>query len=187
MSNQKVWVEVQNGYRLPCPADCEKEIHDRMLACWKENPRERAGFRGLTAYFRNRSFALGTIEPYELAPTRLRGKLGSMAEENTSRAATLIAEAVKEGKQNVSGWRSSKANSGKKKPASRSSSLTSVTDKKPASSSKSNSSMQMSQKRQSEVSEAEFGAGENYVDFMGKVRLCVCVCIVCVCCVCVCV
>ena len=32
MNNNKVWVEVAAGYRLPCPEDCPKEIHDRMLS-----------------------------------------------------------------------------------------------------------------------------------------------------------
>ncbi len=32
MNNNKVWVEVTNGYRLPCPEGCDPEIHARMLA-----------------------------------------------------------------------------------------------------------------------------------------------------------
>jgi hypothetical protein len=173
MSNQKVWVEVQNGYRLPCPTDCEKEIHHRMMACWKENPHERSTFRGLTTYFRNRSFALGTIEHYELASTELRGKMASFAEENSSRAATLIADAVKEGKRNVSGdGKKKKKKSVKGKPnASRSSSLRSTTSN--TSSISSTSNLKPVRKKQSEVSETEFGMGENYVDFMGKVGGCV--------------
>jgi serine/threonine protein kinase len=31
-NNQKVWIEVQNGYRLPRPDTCPQEIYDRMLA-----------------------------------------------------------------------------------------------------------------------------------------------------------
>jgi hypothetical protein len=181
MSNQKVWVEVQNGYRLPCPADCEKEIHNRMVACWRENPHERAGFRGLTTYFRNRSFALGTIQPYELAPAQLRGKV---TDEHASRAANLIAAAVKEARQNAN------LNNKQKKPSNTSSSLTSA-DKSTASS----SSSSLIAKRQSKVSPEEFGMGQNYVDFLGKVCVGVCGCVgVCACvrvlvsvCVCVCV
>ena len=34
-SNQKVWVEVLAGYRLPCPEGCPQNVHDTMLQCWK--------------------------------------------------------------------------------------------------------------------------------------------------------
>jgi hypothetical protein len=168
MSNQKVWMEVQSGYRLPCPSECEKEIHDRMMSCWKENSHERPSFRGLAMYFRNRSVAIGTMATYEIAPAALRGRMASMADENTSRAASLIADAVKEGKRNVK-------KSGK---ASKSSNLTS-NKAKPVDSNKAgrnNSSSSISSsngakpiKKKSEISETEFGMGENYVDFMGKV------------------
>jgi hypothetical protein len=173
MSNQKVWVEVQNGYRLPCPAGCEKEIHDRMMACWRESPRERATFRGLTTYFRNRSFALGTIGTYEIAPTELGSKVASRLNSNTDRAAELISTAVKQGKQRVSVKRATgpkaKESKGKVRPGSLNSSSSSSGSLKP---------------KRPEISETEFGMGENYVDFMGKVRVCVfvSVCVrVCVC------
>ena len=32
LTNNRVWVEVTAGYRLPCPEGCEKEVHDRMLS-----------------------------------------------------------------------------------------------------------------------------------------------------------
>jgi hypothetical protein len=98
MTNQAVWIEIQAGYRLPCPADCEKEVYDRMMHCWKDNPHERPTFRGLTTFFRKKSFAHGTIAPYEIAPPRLRGVTATLVEENSSRSAALIAEAVQEGK-----------------------------------------------------------------------------------------
>jgi hypothetical protein len=68
MDNRKVWMEITSGYRLPCPAGCEQEIYQRMLACWKTNPHERASFRLLCQFFRNRSFALSTLPFYELPP-----------------------------------------------------------------------------------------------------------------------
>jgi hypothetical protein len=146
MSNQKVWVEVQNGYRLSCPAGCEKEIHNRMLACWKENPRERATFRGLTMYFRNLSFALGTIGPYEIAPVDFGGKLASRLNSNTDRAAELISGIVK-GKH------------GKQRKSSASA----------AGRTASNSSSNSSKPQKREISDSEFGMGVNYIDLMGKV------------------
>ena len=33
-SNQKVWVEVLAGYRLPCPDGCPQNVHNTMLQCW---------------------------------------------------------------------------------------------------------------------------------------------------------
>ena len=36
MNNQKVWIEVAAGYRLPCPDGCLKEVHGIMQQCWDE-------------------------------------------------------------------------------------------------------------------------------------------------------
>jgi serine/threonine protein kinase len=95
-TNQNVWIDIQSGYRLPCPAGCEKEVYDRMMHCWKDNPHERPTFRGLTIFFRKKSFAHGTIAPYEIAPILLRGATAALLEESSSRSAALIAEAVRE-------------------------------------------------------------------------------------------
>ena len=43
MNNQKVWIEVAGGYRLPCPDGCLKEIHGIMQHCWDE-PSSRPPF-----------------------------------------------------------------------------------------------------------------------------------------------
>lgn len=43
-SNQRVWVEVSAGYRLPCPESCSKAVYDLMLACWDETPGFRPSF-----------------------------------------------------------------------------------------------------------------------------------------------
>ena len=32
--NEKVWVQVLGGYRLPCPPGCPKAMHDIMARCW---------------------------------------------------------------------------------------------------------------------------------------------------------
>ena len=34
--NEKVWVFVVGGYRLPCPIECPKKLHGVMLDCWKD-------------------------------------------------------------------------------------------------------------------------------------------------------
>ena len=36
MSNEKVWVKVLAGYRLPCPPGCPEEVHEVMMKCWVE-------------------------------------------------------------------------------------------------------------------------------------------------------
>lgn len=41
MANQKVWVNVQNGYRLPSPKGCPSSLYKIMLACWDEDSKER--------------------------------------------------------------------------------------------------------------------------------------------------
>ena len=51
-SNQKVWVEVAAGYRLPRPDGCPADIYDRMRACWREAQPERPTAGALAAFFR---------------------------------------------------------------------------------------------------------------------------------------
>ena len=52
MSNQKVWVSVVEGYRLPCPGGCSEEIYDIMQQCWHVNPKERPDFEDLTLHLK---------------------------------------------------------------------------------------------------------------------------------------
>eukprot|EP00042_Codosiga_hollandica_P059167 m.906627 g.906627 ORF g.906627 m.906627 type:complete len:192 (+) comp60078_c0_seq16:1800-2375(+) len=52
MGNQKVWVEVLAGYRLPCPPDCPGKIFEVVSACWREAPRLRPAFSELIPLFR---------------------------------------------------------------------------------------------------------------------------------------
>ena len=51
-SNQKVWVEVAAGYRLPQPADCSTAVHNVMLRCWEKDQGDRPTFLELKAFFR---------------------------------------------------------------------------------------------------------------------------------------
>ena len=43
-SNQKVWIEVVNGYRLPPPPDCPAHIAHIMKQCWLHESVERPRF-----------------------------------------------------------------------------------------------------------------------------------------------
>lgn len=50
--NNKDTIEaVKQGYRLPCPENCPKEIYKVMLKCWNSNPNKRPTFKFLTMYF----------------------------------------------------------------------------------------------------------------------------------------
>ena len=44
--NEKVWVQVLGGYRLPCPPGCPIRIHILMLSCWNE-PGDRPAFSSI--------------------------------------------------------------------------------------------------------------------------------------------
>jgi serine/threonine protein kinase len=50
-SNQKVWVQVVSGYRLPCPKGCQEDVHTVMLRCWAASPSERPAFSALVEFF----------------------------------------------------------------------------------------------------------------------------------------
>lgn len=39
--------QVENGYRLPAPANCPKAVHDLMLRCWQLDRRSRPQFSEL--------------------------------------------------------------------------------------------------------------------------------------------
>ncbi|EGD73426.1 TK/RTKC protein kinase [Salpingoeca rosetta] len=51
-SNQKVWVEVAAGYRLPKPDGCRDDVYEHMLACWSESQADRPTFAALAEFFR---------------------------------------------------------------------------------------------------------------------------------------
>ena len=36
--------KVRDGYRMPCPLDCPKDVHTIMMECWKEVPSQRPPF-----------------------------------------------------------------------------------------------------------------------------------------------
>ena len=47
MNNVEVLDKINEGYRLPIPAQCPKPIYDLMLQCWNKNPNERPSFKAL--------------------------------------------------------------------------------------------------------------------------------------------
>ena len=52
MTNQKVWVSVASGYRLPCPDTCSASVHGIMTHCWAADPHDRPEFATLLTFFR---------------------------------------------------------------------------------------------------------------------------------------
>lgn len=66
MGNQKVWVATSEGYRLPCPSGCPKEVHDIMLACWDAEPRKRASFSTLKKQFRQLYTPEGEVDEFDM-------------------------------------------------------------------------------------------------------------------------
>ena len=51
-SNQKVWVEVSAGSRLPQPSAMSRPVYDVLLQCWHEDSHERPTFVFLHEFFR---------------------------------------------------------------------------------------------------------------------------------------
>lgn len=51
-TNQRVWVEVAAGYRLPCPEGCPGQIYAIMFACWSPMQTDRPSFFELGNTFR---------------------------------------------------------------------------------------------------------------------------------------
>ena len=48
-SNQRVWIDVIAGYRLPLPPGCPFEVHGIMLSCWRTEPSNRPKFTSICA------------------------------------------------------------------------------------------------------------------------------------------
>ena len=47
MTNAEVLERIQQGYRMPCPPGCPKQLHDTMEECWREEPSNRPTFETL--------------------------------------------------------------------------------------------------------------------------------------------
>ena len=47
MTNAQVLEKIQTGYRMGCPLNCPKQLHDIMVNCWREEPANRPTFETL--------------------------------------------------------------------------------------------------------------------------------------------
>ena len=47
MTNAEVLEKIQTGYRMGCPPNCPKQLHDVMLGCWCKEPANRPTFETL--------------------------------------------------------------------------------------------------------------------------------------------
>ena len=45
--NAEVAEMINAGYRMPCPRNCPKQLHNVMMECWKEKPEDRPCFKTL--------------------------------------------------------------------------------------------------------------------------------------------
>lgn len=64
-TNQRVWVEVVHGYRLPQPSLCAADVHVMMVDCWWEDPLDRVELKELVTFFRNKTGGVVGINPAE--------------------------------------------------------------------------------------------------------------------------
>ncbi|KAL7670167.1 hypothetical protein ACOME3_005110 [Neoechinorhynchus agilis] len=47
LNNNEVLKRVQNGYRIPCPVTCPRQLYAIMLECWRKAPEDRPAFETL--------------------------------------------------------------------------------------------------------------------------------------------
>lgn len=47
MTNAEVLTQVEHGYRMPMPPNCEQRLYDIMLECWHKDPMRRPTFETL--------------------------------------------------------------------------------------------------------------------------------------------
>ncbi len=79
MTNEQVWMDVANGYRLPRPEGCPEDVYEKMMSMWHKDPSERP------------TFSQVVIEAYEEAQasdneqmkTLLASVMGEKVEEKT--------------------------------------------------------------------------------------------------------
>lgn len=47
MTNAEVLSQVERGYRMPMPPNCNRSIYEIMLECWHKDPNRRPTFATL--------------------------------------------------------------------------------------------------------------------------------------------
>lgn len=47
MTNAEVLTQVEHGYRMPIPPNCEPRLYEIMLECWHKDPMRRPTFETL--------------------------------------------------------------------------------------------------------------------------------------------
>uniref|UniRef100_A0A8C9YTN3 Tyrosine-protein kinase n=1 Tax=Sander lucioperca TaxID=283035 RepID=A0A8C9YTN3_SANLU len=57
-SNQEVYQQVTDGYRMPAPAKCSSSLYQLMLKCWSLEPDDRPDFKTLKAKLDSSSYEL---------------------------------------------------------------------------------------------------------------------------------
>ena len=51
MTNRDILIQVEQGYRMPCPPDCPSRLYAIMTDCWKSEPKSRPTFDALQSQF----------------------------------------------------------------------------------------------------------------------------------------
>ncbi|XP_038062791.1 tyrosine-protein kinase receptor Tie-1-like [Patiria miniata] len=47
MKTKTMMSQLQQGYRMPKPQHCKKQLYDMMCSCWQESPKDRPSFQSL--------------------------------------------------------------------------------------------------------------------------------------------
>ena len=47
LSPDQIMKQLQEGYRTPCPENCQEKLYEIMLSCWKKDPESRPTFETL--------------------------------------------------------------------------------------------------------------------------------------------
>ncbi len=64
-------MQVTNGYRLPKPEGCQKDVYDVMFNCWKEDSHDRPTFLEMATFFRKKYRELNPDEGGQFFDARL--------------------------------------------------------------------------------------------------------------------
>jgi hypothetical protein len=83
LPNERVWIELKNGYRLPRPATCPAKVYDVMSQCWAAEPSDRPGFMRLTVFFRQNAAPPQRVDNENLIRTA-RASFSSLSASHTT-------------------------------------------------------------------------------------------------------